>query len=81
MQIQDSTIVRDDGFILYHCQNQSRYVKKHVQEQIIHFDNRLVVPYNPYLVGRFNCHINDEIFSSVKTIKYLYNYHKRTLSI
>ena len=71
MQIQDSIIVGDDGFILYRRRNQGRYVEKHVQGQIIRLNNRSVVPYNPYLVGRFNCHINVKICSSVKTIKYL----------
>ncbi|KAL5568507.1 hypothetical protein UlMin_025082 [Ulmus minor] len=34
--------------------------------------NQWVVPYNPYLLGKFNCHINVEICSTVKAIKYLY---------
>jgi len=38
------------------------------------FDNRWVVPYNPYLSLLFNCHINVEVCTSVATIKYLYKY-------
>lgn len=30
--------------------------------------------YNLYLIGRFNCYINVEICSSVKTVKYFYKY-------
>jgi hypothetical protein len=37
-------------------------------------DNRWVVPYNPYLLARFNCHINVEICTSIKGVKYLYKY-------
>ena len=37
-------------------------------------DNRCVVPYNPYLLMRYNCHINVEICSSIKAVKYLYKY-------
>ncbi|XP_073359742.1 uncharacterized protein [Aegilops tauschii subsp. strangulata] len=37
-------------------------------------DNRWVVPYNPYLLRMFNCHINVEVCSSIKAIKYLYKY-------
>ncbi|XP_071924924.1 uncharacterized protein [Coffea arabica] len=37
-------------------------------------DNRWVVPYNPYLLAKFNCHINVEICSTVKAVKYIYKY-------
>jgi len=37
-------------------------------------DNRWVVPYNPHLLKRFRCHINVEVCSSIKAIKYLYKY-------
>lgn len=37
-------------------------------------DNRLVVPYNPYLLRTFNCHINIEAYGSIKSIKYLFKY-------
>ena len=37
-------------------------------------DNRWVVPYNPYLLLKFNAHINVEIFSTVSAVKYLYKY-------
>ncbi|KAL5564428.1 hypothetical protein UlMin_027592 [Ulmus minor] len=36
--------------------------------------NQWVVPYNPYLLAKFNCHINVEIYSTVKAVKYLYKY-------
>ncbi|KAK2983947.1 hypothetical protein RJ640_002892, partial [Escallonia rubra] len=34
--------------------------------------NGCVVPYNPYFLAKFNCHINVEICSSIKAVKYLY---------
>ena len=37
-------------------------------------DNRWVVPYNPYLLLKFNAHINVEICSTVSAVKYLYEY-------
>jgi len=40
-----------------------------------HFlDNSWVVPYNPYLLCKFNCHINVEICSDIKVVKYIYKY-------
>ncbi|XP_073120893.1 uncharacterized protein [Henckelia pumila] len=37
-------------------------------------DNRWVIPYNPYLLAKFNCHINVEICSTIQAIKYIYKY-------
>ncbi|EEE53106.1 hypothetical protein OsJ_35882 [Oryza sativa Japonica Group] len=37
-------------------------------------DNRWVVPYNPGLLMRYNCHINVEACASIKSLKYLYKY-------
>jgi ATP-dependent DNA helicase PIF1 len=37
-------------------------------------DNRWVIPYNPYLLRLFNCHINVEACGSIKAVKYLFKY-------
>jgi hypothetical protein len=37
-------------------------------------DNRWIVPHNPYLCQKYNCHINVKICSSIHSVKYLYNY-------
>nr|XP_043620138.1 uncharacterized protein LOC122591985 [Erigeron canadensis] len=37
-------------------------------------DNRWVIPYNPYLLAKFDCHINVDICSTIKAVKYIYKY-------
>lgn len=37
-------------------------------------DNRYVVPYNPYLLAKFNCHLNVEVCTTIKSVKYIYKY-------
>ncbi|XP_073152242.1 uncharacterized protein [Henckelia pumila] len=40
-------------------------------------DNGWVVPYNPFLLLKFDCHINVEVCGGVKCVKYIYKYiHK-----
>ena len=43
----------------------------------VDIDTRWVVPYSPLLCKTFKAHINVELCSSVKSIKYIYKYiHK-----
>ncbi|XP_057247377.1 uncharacterized protein LOC125492930 [Beta vulgaris subsp. vulgaris] len=46
-------------------------------------DNRWVIPYNPFLLAKYDRHINVEICSTIKAVKYLYKYiykgHDRVL--
>ena len=37
-------------------------------------DNIWVEPYNPYISTKYNFHINVEICSTIKAVKYLYKY-------
>ncbi|OWZ11010.1 Helitron helicase [Phytophthora megakarya] len=36
--------------------------------------NQWVVPYNPYLSQKYNCHINIEICTGITVVKYMYKY-------
>ncbi|KAG7956985.1 hypothetical protein I3843_11G152200 [Carya illinoinensis] len=52
-----------------HCKNS--YPRHFVPSTTIGND---FFPYNPYLLAMFDCHINIEICSTIKTVKYLYKY-------
>jgi hypothetical protein len=48
-------------------------IRTHARDEVT-VDNRWVVPYNPWLLRQFKCHINLEICSSIKAIKYILKY-------
>ncbi|KAK9688716.1 hypothetical protein RND81_09G006000 [Saponaria officinalis] len=37
-------------------------------------DNRWVIPYNPFLLALFDCHLNVEFCSTIQAVKYLYKH-------
>jgi hypothetical protein len=68
----DETIIHD-GYPIYRRRNNGSQV--HVRGSI--FTNQHVVPYNPFLSQKYNCHINVEIATSITAVKYIYKYiHK-----
>jgi hypothetical protein len=66
----DSTSQGKDLYPRYRRRDDGR--KEMVRGHML--DNRWVVPYNPYLIRTFNCHINVEACSSIKFVKYLFKY-------
>nr|XP_027108614.1 uncharacterized protein LOC113728258 [Coffea arabica] len=59
-----------NAYPIYRRRNDGKAV--HVRG--LQLDNRWVVPYNPYLLAKFNCHINVEICSTIKVVKYMFKY-------
>ena len=59
-----------DSYPLYRRRDDGQRVKIRGAE----LDNRWVVPYNPGLLMRYNCHINVKACSSIKACKYLFKY-------
>ena len=49
--------------------NNFTYSKKKNYNQTINVDNSMVVPYNKYLLLKYNCHINVEYYESIESIK------------
>jgi hypothetical protein len=73
-QFRTETAQNDKGYPLYRRRDNGRTVTKRNRGRVVELDNRWVVPYNPYLVELFDCHINVEICSSVQTVKYIHKY-------
>ncbi|KAJ1264872.1 hypothetical protein BS78_08G035200 [Paspalum vaginatum] len=67
---QESTTITEDGFALYKRPNNGRFVEKGG----VKLDNRCVVPYNMYLLKKFQAHINVEWCNKGIFIKYLFKY-------
>lgn len=70
---QDFTSLGREGYPLYRRRNDGRAyeVRGHL------LDNRWIVPYNPYVLARYNCHINVECSVSFASLKYINKYiHK-----
>ena len=63
----------DDSYPVYRRRDTNNPVPLNNQRNVM-VDNSWVVPYNPWLLLKYNCHINSEICSSIKSVKYLYKY-------
>lgn len=66
---QPSTLATVDGYPRY---RRSERFTANVGQHIV--DSRWVVPYNAYLLRRYDAHINVEVCASVKSVKYLFKY-------
>lgn len=65
----EATQSNDDGYPEYMRRENRNSYKITTNKTTIEIDNRWVVPYNPYLTTKYNCHINCEICSSVSVNK------------
>ncbi|XP_074298441.1 uncharacterized protein LOC141629320 [Silene latifolia] len=69
-QFTPETTNNSDGYPEYRRRNTGDIVTIRNHEQ----DNRWVIPYNPYLMTLFDCHLNVEVCSTIQAVKYLYKY-------
>jgi hypothetical protein len=67
---QEVTQLQESGYPLYQRQNNGRTFERGG----FTYTNQWVVPYNPYLSRKYNCHINVEICNSIRAIKYIHKY-------
>nr|GEW73865.1 helicase-like protein [Tanacetum cinerariifolium]GEW73878.1 helicase-like protein [Tanacetum cinerariifolium] len=69
-QFHETMHQRDDSYPLYRQRENGNEVN--VRNNVL--DNRWVVPYNSKLLMMFNCHINVEVCSSIKSVKYVFKF-------
>ena len=73
----NETIVSENGYIEHRRAdtNHGGYqFKKKVKGREETLDNQWIVPYNPYLLLKFEAHINVEVVVSINGVKYVYKY-------
>jgi hypothetical protein len=70
-EFQEQTVDAGDGYPLYARPDN---VITFITRAGVTVDNRLVVPYNRWLLFKFQAHINVEVCASVQAVKYLYKY-------
>ncbi|XP_075499811.1 uncharacterized protein LOC142538359 [Primulina tabacum] len=66
----DQSMQGRDGYPIYRRRNDGRIVE--VRRRTL--NSQWFVPYNPFLLYRYDCHINVEICSGLTAVKYLYKY-------
>ncbi|XP_059290188.1 uncharacterized protein LOC132043739 [Lycium ferocissimum] len=69
-EFAEQTSKGKNSYPIYKRRNTGKRVQ--IRQHVI--DNSWVVPYNPSLLCKFSCHINVEICSDIKVIKYIYKY-------
>lgn len=68
---KEETTLDENGYPYY--RRRETGIKYSRQDEYV-VDNSNVVPHNPVLLELLNCHINVEVVSSIKSVKYLYKY-------
>ena len=70
--LQQQTDFSVNGYPLYRRRGQHR-----AELRCHTVNDSWVVPYNPHLLMKFNCHMNVEVCTTVKSVKYIFKYiHK-----
>ena len=69
----DTTVVNEDGYPTYRRRRVVDGAEVTWGDRFT-FTNQWVVPYNPFLTRLFEAHINVEVCTSIKAIKYIHKY-------
>ena len=72
--VRDTIYEGDNSKVSYRRRSPADGGQTYIDARGIAYDNRWVVPYNPYLLSRYRCHINVEFCASISACKYLFKY-------
>ena len=69
----EATKVNKDGYPEYRRRDNVTWTQV-VNGREVQMDNRWIVPFNPYLLLKFQGHINVEICAAIEAVKYIHKY-------
>ncbi|CAD6937370.1 unnamed protein product, partial [Tilletia laevis] len=73
--IRTETVADIDGYPEYRRRPNGATAQKRTSGgQPVTVDSSWVVPYNPFLLRTFDCHMNVEVCTAISAVKYLYKY-------
>ncbi|KAF1766983.1 hypothetical protein GCK72_006941 [Caenorhabditis remanei] len=73
-EFRDTTSTDNDGFSLYRRRDDGRCVEYQIDGQVVPLTNQNVVPYPPWFLTKYRCHINLEVCGAVSAVKYIFKY-------
>ncbi|XP_023311823.1 uncharacterized protein LOC108913689 isoform X2 [Anoplophora glabripennis] len=73
-EFSELTVISEKGQVSYKRPNNGRTLTIRANNRNCILDNRWIVPYNPYILLKYKCHINIEACATTQCVKYLYKY-------
>ncbi|XP_018574798.1 uncharacterized protein LOC108913690, partial [Anoplophora glabripennis] len=73
-EFSEFTVISEKGQVIYKRPNNGRTLTIRANNRNCILDNRWIVPYNPYILLKYKCHINIEACATTQCVKYLYKY-------
>ncbi len=71
---QEQTTIENGKFPLYRRRANGSTFTVRTKYDTYEIDSRWVIPYNPYLLKKYDCHINIEYCVNAQAIKYINKY-------
>lgn len=68
--MEKTVFISDGGYPAYRRPDDNRSINIRQRE----VGNEFVVPFNPYLLAKYESHINVEVCATIKSVMYLYKY-------
>lgn len=68
------TVVHEDRYPEYRRRDDGDTFTVQKSGETVVRDNRWVVPYNPFLLRKYRCHMNVEVCATVQAVKYIHKY-------